>query len=78
MTLRTGYLGWQQRQAIRHSAARSWVEKAIPPRRVPRGDLALVSACYFSLAGFGLALVLGAFLVPHPQAMVIPPLKTSG
>jgi hypothetical protein len=49
-----------------------------PPRKRPRGLRPVVSARYFFLAGFGLALVLGAFLVPHPQAMVIPPLRTSG
>lgn len=53
-------------------------QKENPPRTVPRGVLALVSAPYFFLAGFGLALVLGAFLVPHPQAMVILPLRTCG
>jgi hypothetical protein len=49
-----------------------------PPRKLPRGLRSCVSAGYFFLAGFGLALALGAFLVPHPQAMVIPPLKRAG
>ena len=33
---------------------------------------------YFFFAGFAVLLLLGIFLVPHPQAMVIPPLRTSG
>lgn len=33
---------------------------------------------YLFFAGFAVLLLFGAFLVPHPQAMAIPPLMTAG
>ena len=33
---------------------------------------------YFFFAGFAVLLLFGSFLDPHPHAMVIPPLRTTG
>ncbi len=51
---------------------------AKPPREAPEGaSPQLGRSPYFFFAGFAAVLLLGAFLVPHPQAIVIPPVYDS-